>query len=128
MHELSICIALIDQVQKIAAEHNAERVSKIVLCIGPLAGIEPDLLKNAYPIAAAGTVAYGAELKILRDDVTVRCDSCGTKTVAAPNRLLCGNCGDYRTQVTSGDAMVLRRLELDKADGHRSNQSTTATH
>ena len=59
MHELSVCLALLDQVQSIAREHAATGVERILLQVGPLSGIEPPLLKNAYPLAAAGTVAEG---------------------------------------------------------------------
>ena len=53
MHELSICNALLDQVERIAAERGAHSVAKIVLRIGPLSGVEPELLRNAYPLFAA---------------------------------------------------------------------------
>ena len=67
MHELSVCIALLDSVQRLAAEHASPGVAKIVLRIGPLSGVEADLLRNAYPIAAAGTIAEDAELVIETD-------------------------------------------------------------
>jgi hydrogenase nickel incorporation protein HypA/HybF len=72
MHELSICQSLIDQVEDIAREHGATGVERILLRIGPLSGIEPALLRNAYPLAAAGTVAESAELVIEPAPVRVR--------------------------------------------------------
>lgn len=112
MHELSVCIALIDQVRTIARERRAGRVAKIVLEVGPLSGIEPALLRHAYPLAAAGTVAESAELIIESADVVVRCSQCGLESPATINRLLCGHCGDFRTGVVSGDEMILQRVEL----------------
>jgi hydrogenase nickel incorporation protein HypA/HybF len=49
MHELSVCLALMSQVNRIAGEHGAVRVDRIVLNIGPLSGIEPALLRKAFP-------------------------------------------------------------------------------
>jgi len=112
MHELSVCLALMSQVNRIAAEHGARRVERIVLRIGPLSGIEPALLKNAFPLAAAGTVAEDAELAIDHSPVRVKCTICGAESEAAPNRLLCGSCGDFRTRVVSGEEMTLVSLEL----------------
>ena len=43
MHELSVCLALLDTVQRIAADKQASGVSRIVLSIGPLSGVEPEL-------------------------------------------------------------------------------------
>lgn len=113
MHELSVCLSLLQQVETIAAERNASRVTAITLNIGPLSGVEPDLLKNAYPLAAAGTLAEQAELIVEIADVVVRCSQCDSETTVPPNKLLCGTCGDFRTQLISGDEMTLMRVELD---------------
>lgn len=115
MHELSVCIALIDQVQSIAGSRNAAQVSKIVLDVGPLSGIEPELLRTAYPLAAAGTVAAAAELVIEDAKIVVHCSQCELDSDAAANRLLCGHCGDYRTRVVSGDELILRSVQLENA-------------
>lgn len=113
MHELSVCLALMSQVERISAEHGARGVEKIVLQIGPLSGIEPRLLENAFPLASAGSLAEKAELVIDHSQVRVSCSQCGAETDALPNRLLCGECGDYRTRVVSGEEMTLVSLELD---------------
>jgi hydrogenase nickel incorporation protein HypA/HybF len=113
MHELSVCSALIDQVERIALERGADSVSRIVLRIGPLSGVEPELLRRAYPLAAIGTVAVNAELEIDAADVVVCCSQCGGESTVAPNRLLCAACGDFRTRVISGDEMILQSLELE---------------
>jgi hydrogenase nickel incorporation protein HypA/HybF len=112
MHELSICQALLDQVEQIARDHGATRVERILLRVGPLSGVEPALLLNAYPLAAAGTVAESAELVIEPAPVRVRCNDCGAETEAAPNRLLCGDCGGWKTRLISGDELLLANLEL----------------
>jgi len=117
MHELSVCLSLLQQVETIARERNATRVTAITLNIGPLSGVEPDLLKNAYPLAAAGTLAEHAELIMNIADIVVRCSQCDSETTATPNKLLCGSCGDFRTQLVSGDEMTLMRVELDASGG-----------
>jgi len=112
MHELSVCLALMQQVESIAAQHGARRVETISLRIGPLSGIEPALLEHAFPLAATGTVADGARLAIEHSEIVVRCTECGAHSTVAPNRLLCGECGDFRTRLESGDEMLLASLEL----------------
>jgi hydrogenase nickel incorporation protein HypA/HybF len=112
MHELSVCQALIDQVVELAREHRANRVERIVLSVGPLSGVEPALLMTAYPIAAAGTVAEDAALELIQSAVRVRCRSCGDEAEVPANRLSCPACGDYRTELVSGDELLLIRVEL----------------
>ena len=113
MHELSVCLSLLQQLQGIAAERDARRITRIELSLGALSGVEADLLRNAWPIAAAGTIAVDAELLIEASGVVVRCKSCGAETEARPNRLLCGACGDYQTTLVSGDEMILQRVEFE---------------
>lgn len=124
MHELSVCLALLDQVQSIAREHGATGVERIVLRVGPLSGIEPPLLENSYPLAAAGTIAEAAVLDIESTPVHVRCDECGAESAAHPNRLLCGHCGGFRTHLISGDEMLLANLELTVPDGSKGEGSS----
>jgi len=112
MHELAICQALISQVEGIAVQRTA-RVRQVHVGIGPLSGIEPQLLECAYPLACAGTRAEGSQLAIERTDVHVRCRSCGAETVAVPNRLVCGACGDWHTDLLAGDELLLLRVELE---------------
>ena len=64
MHELSVCTALMEQVERIAREHQAGRVERIVLQVGPLSGVETPLLQRAWPLASIGTLAEDAELVI----------------------------------------------------------------
>ena len=106
MHELSLCLSLLDQLKTIAAERGASRVARIEVTIGPLSGVESDLLMSAWPLAAAGSIATNSE-------IIVRCGTCGAETPAQANRLVCGQCGDFRTTLVSGDEMTLQRLELE---------------
>jgi hydrogenase nickel incorporation protein HypA/HybF len=113
MHELSICQGLIGQVERIAVEHNAYAVDKIVVRIGPLSGVEISLLHQAYVLARAGTLAENAQLVTEPQPVRVVCETCGAETTAKVNRLLCGVCSDYRTRLVSGDEMILATVELN---------------
>ena len=112
MHELSVCVALLGQVERIARDHRAQKVSAIAVAVGPLSGVEAALLRRAYPLAAAGTVAEDAELRIRTAEVVVSCGDCGSETGATANRLLCAVCGGFRTRVVSGDDLILERVEL----------------
>jgi hydrogenase nickel incorporation protein HypA/HybF len=115
MHELSICSALMDQLQTIARERNAKSVSSVVVRIGPLAGVEPQLLRQAYLLASAGTLAEGSELRIELSPVRVRCAQCGAESPVEPNRLICPACGDWRTEVLEGEDLLLASVELQRS-------------
>ena len=112
MHELAICQALISQVQDVVRARSG-RVQSVRVGIGPLSGVEPRLLEDAYPLACAGTCAEGSQLAIEQMNIRVRCRICGAESEAAPNRLLCAACGDWRTELLSGDELMLLRIELE---------------
>jgi hydrogenase nickel incorporation protein HypA/HybF len=116
MHELSVCQGMLRQVGEIAAEHAPCRVTRIIVRIGPLSGVEPTLLQQAFPIASAGTAAGAAELLIENLPIRVHCETCGEESEAAANRLLCAVCGDWHTRLVSGDELLLASVELENED------------
>ena len=120
MHELAVCQGLINEVERLAQEHRASRIDSIVLSIGPLSGIEPHLLKQAFSIARLETVAENAELEIETGPVIVECRSCGASGEVLPNRLLCPSCGDWQVNMKQGDELLLLRLEVsDITEAHK---------
>ncbi len=120
MHELAICQALIGEVLAIARSSHASSVTDVYVSVGPLSGVESPLMRNAFPFAAAGTVASQAELHLQQTPVRVRCDDCGAETEVAANRLICGRCNNWRTQLVSGDELLLQRVAM-QTDQQRSD-------
>lgn len=116
MHELSVCQALIRQLDAIARDEQAARITRVVVHIGPLSGVEAQLLRQAYPIASAGSPAADAELVLESLPIRVRCEHCGAETEAKANRLVCGACGDYHTRLIGGDELLLTQVELERAE------------
>ena len=126
MHELAVAQALVEQVEGVIRQHatsrgddasssDAWRASLIRVRIGPLAGVVPELLGSAFPLAAAGSRMEHAVLDLVAAPIKVRCETCGAETEAAMNRLVCGACGDWHTQIISGDELLLESVELETA-------------
>lgn len=117
MHELAICQALLSQVEEIARQNDATRVSCITLRIGPLSGVVPELLERTFQVARCGTLASQASLVTEATLPRIRCRSCGREAAVSANRLVCPECGDYRTTLLGGDELVLARVELQADHG-----------
>jgi hydrogenase nickel incorporation protein HypA/HybF len=115
MHELAVCQGLLRQVEQVAADHQATAVSRILLRVGGLSGVEPPLLERAFEIARMGTLAENARLEIEEGPVVVKCRECGGSSAVPVNRLLCTYCGDWRVEVTEGEELLLLSLELETA-------------
>ncbi len=121
MHELSVCQALLDQVRDTAQAHQADGVGMITVRIGPLSGVEPDLLQQAFTIARNGPLTSSATLNIERAPVRIRCRDCEQENDARSNRLLCSHCSSYRVDLISGDEMLLARVELHRAESSQNS-------
>jgi len=119
MHELAVCQALLDQVEELARQRRSGAVVEINVEIGPLSGVEPELLRQAFSIARAGTLADGARLVLTSMPVQVHCELCDHTTEVQPARLVCAHCGNWRTRVISGDELLLTTVELDMAAADR---------
>jgi len=115
MHELAICQSILAQALPIAETHGGW-VKRINLSIGPLAGVEPNLLRAAFPLIAAGTACEGALLAIETPPVRVQCWQCGEASQVRPNRLVCGACGTWRVTVTEGDEMRIDSVDLSETE------------
>ena len=112
MHELSVCQSLLREVGYVAATHGAAEVTKILVAVGPLSGVEAPLLRRAFTIARAGTIADRASLEIEERPVVVSCKNCGAETRTTANALLCGQCGTWQIELRSGDELLLKSVEL----------------
>lgn len=113
VHELAVCQELVEQATGVARRHGAVSLQGVWVRIGPLSGVEGELLQRAWPFACAGTLAEGAALHVEAAPVEVVCRGCGAHSEARANRLVCGVCGDWQTDLASGDEMLLTRVEMD---------------
>lgn len=116
MHELSVVQALLREIDAIALANGARAVRRVTVQIGPLSGVDPGLLARAFESARGGGCSARAELVFESLTVKVLCRECGDESVVAPNRLLCGACGGYRTTLITGDELFLRSVELEPCE------------
>lgn len=121
MHEMSVCMSLLDEVESVVRQHGGGTVVRVELRIGPLAGVEIPLLEEAFKFARENTCAAKATLQIEPIQVRVRCMCCGAESAANPNRLVCSACGEWRTALIQGDEMLLMRVELECDRASESN-------
>jgi hydrogenase nickel incorporation protein HypA/HybF len=104
MHEMSIAMAVIGQVEE-AAERagGVTAVLSVRLQVGELAGVVPDALSFCFELACAGTVLEGAELVTDTVPGRARCTPCAHEwAVGMPPLLSCPLCDGGTTDLLSG--------------------------
>ena len=112
MHEMSICEGIVQVLEAQASAQNYGRVKGVWLEIGQLAGVELDALRFSFDVVSRDTLADGARLEIIELPGEGWCLPCG-RTVEVRERYdACPHCGSYQVQVTGGDELRIKELEV----------------
>ncbi len=113
MHEYSIVQALLEQIENIAEENKATKVTKIITKLGAMSAIEPHLLEVAFDTFKEKTIADSAEFVMNIQPLTIRCKECGAVSEIEKTHYTCLQCGSVDIEVIDGEDMYLMSLEME---------------
>ena len=113
MHEMAISESIVGILEAEAARQSYARVKKVWLEIGPLAGIEPEALRFTFDVVTRGTLAENAALEIVPTEARAWCLPCEASVIIRQRYDACPQCGGYQLQMTSGDEMRIKELEVE---------------
>ncbi|MGW0710881.1 hydrogenase maturation nickel metallochaperone HypA/HybF [Streptomyces sp. NPDC002643] len=118
MHEMSVALAVVDQVAEAATRSgDITAVRTVRLRIGELAGVVPDSLAFCFELACAGTLLEGAELITEAVPGRARCTPCAHEwAVGMPPRLTCPECGGTRTDLLAGRELQILDVRWEDGD------------
>jgi len=112
MHEMSLTESVVEIALEEARKAGASRVTRIVLDVGALSAVVPESMEFCFAAITAGTPAEGAELKIERIDGAGWCLDCSKTVVLTERFSACPECGGYKVQMTRGDELKIREMEV----------------
>ncbi|WP_457748145.1 hydrogenase maturation nickel metallochaperone HypA [Sulfurimonas sp.] len=113
MHEYSVVQALLEQIEDIATENEASKVTKIITKIGVMSGIEPHLLEVAFNTFKENTICDGALFVMNIQPIKIRCKVCGNENELQKIEYCCPTCKSVEIDVTDGEDMFLMNLEME---------------
>ncbi|WP_297890534.1 hydrogenase maturation nickel metallochaperone HypA [Sulfurihydrogenibium sp.] len=113
MHEFSIVQSLLNLIEEQAKLNNAKQVSKVLVKIGKMSGVEPHLLEMAFNTFKEKTIAENAELIIEIQDIIAYCKNCNIEFVIQDYSFICPDCKSIDVDVIDGTEMLLKSLELE---------------
>ena len=113
MHEYSIVQSLIDSCEENAKNNNATKVTKVVVKIGVMSGVEPDLLQTAFDTFKEETICHDAQFIINIQKVKILCNECQTTSELEKNEYCCPKCKSTQLNILDGEEMYLMQLELE---------------
>jgi len=112
MHELSIALSMIDEIEEQVRKHENANVRTIYLRIGVLSGVDPEALRFAYELAAEGTPLAEARLEIDSIPLLVFCRQCATAHTPDMQHIFCPRCLTPEQEILEGRELEVRALEL----------------
>jgi len=128
MHELSLAQSLIEQILALAMEHEAGRVNRVVVTLGPFSGVVRDSFEFGFNILKKDHEKVGdAVLELETPDPEYVCLDC-KKVAVIPfpkqsERLelarcglaakKCPWCGSNRLSPKGGTELILNQLEME---------------
>lgn len=113
MHEMAISESILGILEAEAARQKFARVKRVFLEIGPFSTIEPDALRFTFGVVTKGTVAENAGLDIETPQASAWCLACSASVPVAQRYDPCPMCGGHQLQITSGDEMRIKELEVE---------------
>lgn len=113
MHELGIAQSALQLALDKACRERAARVTRIVLRVGALSGVDQEALRFAFTAILPGTPAAGAILQIDPVPAVAYCSDCRQDFTLEENFFLeCPKCGGSNATIKQGRELDLVRLEL----------------
>lgn len=113
MHEMALTEGIVDIVQEEARRRGFGKVKTVRVEIGAISHVDPRALAFCFDAVARGTAAEGARLDIVNTPGEGWCFDC-EKTTALTERFgACAFCGGRRVQMTAGDEMRVKELEVE---------------
>lgn len=113
MHEMSLCEGVLQVLQDQASSVGFNRVKTVWLEIGDLAGVDAEAMRFGFDVVVKGSVADGAALEIINLPGRAWCMTCGHEVRVSQRFDPCPDCGGYQLQVTGGDELRIKELEVE---------------
>jgi len=114
MHEFFVARSLLTQIKQIAAENGGGVIQEVVVRCGPLAGVEPILLVEAFDALRVQYECPQSRLRIDQEPLVVECRGCGGSFTPDQFRFVCPICGSGDTVICQGDRLMIDHITLDQ--------------
>ncbi len=113
MHEMSLCEGVLQIIKAEAKNQKFCTVKRVILDVGVLSGVEISALEFAFDVVMQGSVAENATLEINKLQAHAWCMQCAEVVTVKERYDACPKCEGYQLQISSGDELKIRELEVD---------------
>ena len=113
MHEMSLAEGVLQILEDAAKEQNFSKVKTVWLEIGQLAGVEPEAMRFCFDAVTRDSIAQNAQLEIIHTPGQAWCMQCSVTVEVQALYDACPKCGGHQLQVTGGNEMRVKELDVE---------------
>jgi len=123
MHEFSFAYNIFKVAEATAIKYKAKKITEVLLEIGELTLIVPELLQRSFEMATHGSIAEGAKLTIKLTPGKVKCRDCSKDTVVSITKeaqltglqlFQCSHCGSNNTEIIEGKKANVKNIKISE--------------
>ncbi len=117
MHEMSIAVELLNQLEVIAAANGLTTIEEVSVSAGALRAIVPEALDMAFEAVAADTCAAGAKLALEVVAPCGRCRACYQEFGIEVDNFTCPHCNLADVELIAGNEIILASVTGQGPEG-----------
>ncbi len=121
MHEFSFAYNIFQVAEATAIKNNAKKITEVLLEIGELTLIVPELLQRSFEMATKGSIAEGAKLTIQITPGKIKCKECGKESPVSLTEeaqltglqlFQCSHCESNNTEIVEGKKANVKNIKI----------------
>ncbi len=113
MHELGIVMQVIEQVDNVAAESKIDKVTKIIMEIGEVSSVIPNIFTDAFEWAKKkSNYLKDSELELIILKGITYCRDCKKTYDTVEYAKKCPYCGSLDTYLVTGNEIKIKSIEV----------------
>jgi len=113
MHELSVAMSFVEQVEEILKKENSKTLLCITLELGELSGIERDAFEFALPFAMQDSSFRNVKIVINEIKAEVFCKECQKNSLPDDKYIIrCPICLSQQVTICKGREFIIKSMEF----------------
>jgi hydrogenase nickel incorporation protein HypA/HybF len=115
MHELPVTESILKVSLNHAQKNHAQKIAAIHLEVGEMSDLEDEWMQRYFDYLSKGSIAEGAQLKIVRIPVVMECQDCMESfqiDIKKEKEIVCPGCKGKNNKLISGRGYFIKSLEV----------------
>ena len=123
MHEFAFAMSIFRVAEATAIKYKAQKITEVLLEIGELTLIVPELLQRSFDMATRGSIAEGAKLIIQITPGKIKCRECEKISEVTLNEeaqltglqlFQCSHCLSKNTEIVEGKKANVKNIKIQE--------------